>query len=266
MNKRLSSDVHHIVIRVTDYYLPETKGDWHPIEKSDTLEQNLAFSIIRYLKKVWLLVVVSLLMLPGQSMAEETMCRDLKPVNNLDELLYQFYINLDSDCLFTTPLSELEATWGIKILSKERLQPGQTLYELRMGSDFSGKSSLSDVDAFYVEVIRNSNENKSVEFQIIITDEYYQTHGTLFPDGNFPNLLPRPSQKDDLEGFPYRGGGHHEPHLRNTGEYNKRFIYYWLNSDRTRFIYFTPNPNNGIGRIVMPRKPRAELLDYLIEE
>ena len=48
-------------------------------------------------------------------------CKGLKPYNNLDELLYQFYINLDSDCLFKMPVAELEKTWDIKILSRDRV-------------------------------------------------------------------------------------------------------------------------------------------------
>ncbi|MDL2259637.1 hypothetical protein LJB99_02010 [Deltaproteobacteria bacterium OttesenSCG-928-K17] len=46
--------------------------------------------------------------LPAAEGGQVTPCKGLKPFNNLDELLYQFHINLDSDCLFTMPVEEHE--------------------------------------------------------------------------------------------------------------------------------------------------------------
>ena len=52
----------------------------------------------------------------------ETICKELKPFNNLDELLYQFYVNLVSDCLFDMPVEELQTIWHIQIFARERAQ------------------------------------------------------------------------------------------------------------------------------------------------
>ena len=118
---------------------------------------------------------------------------NLKKVNNLDELLYQIYTNLDNDCLFTMPLAELKGAWGIKILSRERLKPGQKAFELRDSVDFRGKPYHSDADAFYIAAFRI--ENRTRDFTIYVTDAYYQAHSTLFPEGNYPRLIPEPIKK-----------------------------------------------------------------------
>ena len=118
-------------------------------------------------------------------------CLGLKPYNNLGDLLYQVYINLDNNCLFTMPVAELEKAWDTKILSAERLKPGQFLYQLGDSSDFSRKPYKSERDAFYLE--REVDKiNDTVQLSIIITKEYLKKHGTLFPDGNFPKQLPPP--------------------------------------------------------------------------
>ena len=82
-----------------------------------------------------------------------TTCKSLKPFDNIDELLYQFYINLDSDCLFTTPLAELEKAWDIKIDSQERIDAGQ--YDI---NDFYKKPYKSEKDAFYVKASRGEKD------------------------------------------------------------------------------------------------------------
>lgn len=57
----------------------------------------------RFLYFVLGIAVALFLCLPRNAAAEGKMCTNLKEIHNLDELLYQFYINLDSDCLFTMP-------------------------------------------------------------------------------------------------------------------------------------------------------------------
>lgn len=66
-----------------------------------------------------LLLITALLFwtVPGSLRAEEILledsdvitapCKELKPYNNIEELLYQFYINKDSDCLFNMSAAEL---------------------------------------------------------------------------------------------------------------------------------------------------------------
>ena len=126
-------------------------------------------------------------------------CKGLKPYNNLDELLYQFYINLDSDCLFTMPVEELEKAWDTKIYYIQTKIPHQTkamrdeFLAQYYSSDFFGKPYKSEKDTFYIEIIK-SDPTKNNSFHLAITKDYQEKHGTLFPDGNFPKLLP-PSYK-----------------------------------------------------------------------
>jgi len=110
-----------------------------------------------------IMVMAALLLwsVPAASTAEESLpaatdprtapCKGLKPYNNLDELLYQFYINLDSDCLFEMSVEELEKIWGVKILYLKRLQLGQppTPTELRESSDFENRPYETEKDAFF---------------------------------------------------------------------------------------------------------------------
>ena len=172
------------------------------IEKKGNISMNKLF--MSSFKKLLALTALCLLLCTN-AIAQDKGCTDLKKVNNLDELLYQFYVNLDSDCLFTMPLAELEKAWGIKIFSDERYKTGRESYELRMGPEFDGKPYRSETDAFYVEAIRR--DGKTVELLIKITEYYYKTYATLFPEGNYPRLLPPPAKKYDTEWLPFRGGG-----------------------------------------------------------
>ena len=228
------------------------------------------------IKKTFLLATTLFFLPCGNTMAEEKMCTDLKKVNNLDEMLYQFYVNLDSGCLFTMPLVELEKAWGIKILSEERLQPGQTLFaypELRNSVDFRGKPYHSEGDAFYVEADRRNN--RTSEFVIYITEAYYRAHATLFPEGNYPKLLPEPVKKSHLQPpiydnwliepikKPDPGQPVHDNYPRSPAVRGKwgNYIYDWLNADRTHMIHLIPYPSGTVSRIhvygeIPPALPR----------
>ncbi len=42
-------------------------------------------------------------------------CKGLRKVTDVDDLLKQFYDNIDSDCLFQIGTDDLEKIWGIKV-------------------------------------------------------------------------------------------------------------------------------------------------------
>jgi len=188
------------------------------------------------------LVTASLLicMVPTISNAEESMCKGLKPFSNLDELLYQFYINLDSDCLFTMPVVELEKVWDIKILTDERAK-SVGYAQLRDSSDFRNKSFESEKDAFYVAINRDSKSDTNV-FSVHITNEYNKKYGTLFPEGGAPRFLPEPLKILDLKEIYNTPASNLSPHkpewARNQSKYydNSSYTYYWLNDDQTHII------------------------------
>ena len=164
------------------------------------------------------------------------MCRELKPVNNLDELLYQFYVNLDSDCLFQIPTAQLERIWDIKILDRDRLKPGQSLLQLLETPDYSKKPYSSEKDAFYVERI---NRGDSIMFRIAITNAYSKKHVTLFPDGSFPKLLPRPMEKfEDKEIYTSYFDFKPVRTPKNIGVYSQidPIVFFWVNTDKASVI------------------------------
>ena len=178
--------------------------------------------------------------LPVESLAPSAPCKDLKPFNNIDELLYQFYINLESDCLFEMSVDELEKVWDIKILAKERLEPGQTLLQLWNSSDFRGKPYKSEKDAFFVEVSHRYKTPYLNEFRIIITNEYYDDYITLFPNGSFPKLLPNPLRVFSgkmIHGIKNPSKARSQRSFY-AGDYKSidLYTYFWLNSDSTKII------------------------------
>ena len=188
------------------------------------------------------------LFIPCLSYAESPVCKELKKINNIDELLYQFYINLESDCLFTMPVEQLEEIWGIKILSERRPTPEKSIPQLRTGKYFHKKNFKSEIDAFFVEMYHGSNNSKI--FDIQITGEYYKLHMTLFPDGNFPKLLPEPLKKSD-DAYFYMRSTSKSLRPKNTGKYNKEYMYYWVNKEKTHMIYLHPNSVNSVTRVTI---------------
>ena len=204
------------------------------------------------IKKTFLFLFAAILfLLPcANAMAEDKMCADLKKINNLDEMLYQFYVNLDSDCLFTMPLAELEEAWGIKILSQERLQPGQKFFELWESADFSGKPYHSEADAFFI--VASRIENKTEYFRIYITEAYDEAHATLFPEGNYPRLIPEPIKKLMVPPPHRHVSPNNKPRFpKKTGVYNRDYSYHWSSPDKTRIISITPGLTNSVRSIIV---------------
>ena len=209
--------------------------------------------------KFMLILIIALLLcaVSADAQAEEPSvkviappCKDLKPFNNVDELLYQFYINLDSDCLFVMPKEELEEIWGIKILlfnpGEKNREKINEYYKLRGSADFYNKPYETERDSFYLEITPDLENLNS--FTIHITNQYRIFNRTLFPDGNIPKLLPKAET-------------HFNPHLvdpktldnwvktmKNTPPENRLeestlgpdyHFYSWYSSDRSRRISLT---------------------------
>ena len=208
---------------------------------------------------------VFIFLLPNFSNAESPVCKELKKINNLDELLYQFYINLDSDCLFTMPVEQLEEIWGIKIDVK-----GNSYM------DFQGKPYKSDRDLFYVEkYTRGIGENLITGFIIKPTHEVYKKFGTLFPEGNFPKLLPPPIIKEDppphypaaliVEGkpefvFPP------EKFPKHFKSYKWSHSYYWLNSQHSKdsgIMYMSTYSTASVDYFVVENKVISSLAEAI---
>ena len=147
-------------------------------------------------------------------------------------------------------MAELEKIWNIKILSKERLKPDQRYYELRESSDFYNKSYKSEKDAFYVEIYHRHNTSTKNEFRIGITSAYYEKYATLFPDGNYPKLLPEPLRQLQPQDISHGSEGTVFQRPRNRGKYRLDEVrYYWLSSDQMHHVTLTGT--YGVTGIVM---------------
>lgn len=151
--------------------------------------------------------------------AAEIPCRGLGPYNNIDELLYQFYINLDSDCLFKMPVEELEKIWNTKILSEARAQIGEKRYQIRKSADFRNKAYKSEKDAFYMETYKSEDTGLNT-FNLYPTEFFAKNYGSFYNDNSLPGLLPMP-----LKG----------PYITSSGQC-REVSYYWPSSDKTRGI------------------------------
>ena len=198
--------------------------------------QSSKFLIV--FKGNFLLIIIFLLCsVPSTVYSGVTMCKELKPFNNIDELLYQFYVNFDSDCLFKIPVTDLEKVWEINLLDAERIAPDK-YFDSKMSSMFAAKPYKSEKDAFYVEILQDRNNN-SRSFRVIATKEYFNKHSTLFPDGKFPKLIPDPIKKiSQKEIGPFEDSTSCGPKI--TGQYMMDlYMYYWLNSDQTRMMYLS---------------------------
>ena len=190
-----------------------------------------------------------------------------KPFNNLDELLYQFYINLDSDCLFKMPVAELEKVWGIKILDKERFKPKN--YYPFSETEFYYKPYKTEKDAFYVEM--SSGSFSGNRFELKITKEYFERHGTLFPDEKLPKLLPQPNsdRKSDNDTPPCKFPDFIKILSISGKQEETCYSHMWWNSDRSIKL-ISPDKvliekkiktGEKLNRIKMPDKSRPETLD-----
>lgn len=168
---------------------------------------------------------------PPTSKAEEDVsntktvpCKGLKPFNNIDELVYQFYINLESDCLFEMSIAELEDVWGIKILDDERVKP-KNFYPLSE-TEFFNKPYKTDKDAFYIERIQGETKaayaKKPIpinKFTLKPTNEYFESYGALFPDGQLPKLLPMANAYYGSYKYSYQSSNHARViRIRDSGE------------------------------------------------
>ena len=212
---------------------------------------SLARSWYCFFGTLLLAMVCLILAAPANVFAEESVtanpeavtntCKGLKPYNNLDELLYQFYINLDSDCLYEMPEEELEKIWDTKILSNKRVKRGEgSLNFLRTTSDFQNKPYNAEKDAFYIEIkssriVGNSHLN---QFDIIVTTEYFEKHATLFPEGNFPKLLPEPIITSKLPVMPRPVDSEKSiKKPKKRGElFPPLFNYFWMNYEKKHKI------------------------------
>ena len=125
-------------------------------------------------------------------------CKGLKPYNNIDELITQFYLNIHSNCLSEKSVDELEKIWETKILDEERRKP-KNYYPLSE-TEFYNKPYKTEKDAFYIEISPEQKGDRRV-FLLKATKEYFEKRGAPFNIDKLYSLLPDP-KKNDMTVFP----------------------------------------------------------------
>lgn len=138
-----------------------------------------------------------------QSFAIPAECRNLGKVNDIDDLFFQMYSNLDSNCLFEIPAEELESIWGLPVLDfssgedqkidaawaryHEINAKEKTLYlEKRQDHAATRPYPLS----FHVKASQKLHERPAEK-----SEGPYSPFGGSMGEGKFPRNLPKPTQK-----------------------------------------------------------------------
>lgn len=169
--------------------------------------------------------------------AKNEPCRALKPCENIDDLLYQMYINLDSGCLFKMPIAELETAWKTKIAFYKKSDGIALKFVAPKGVYLDEKPYKTERDAFFIEAVLNDDLN--IENFIIKKTREYDSKGEtlLLNDSDYPKGLPEPFKTSSGNTPPMCSVNFPCPDTR-LGKYsdNTFYIYYWLNSNKTRMI------------------------------
>ena len=139
-----------------------------------------------------LLVIFSFSASAGiSSLPTNAECKNLAKVNDIDDLLYQLYSNLDSHCLFDMDTAELEKIWGIRVFDLNSAPYASKEY-------YAVISEMNEFDkteeAFYVKK-KKGDFRANPNFEIVGTTSYYDKHngiGGEISQGRFPKYLPPP--------------------------------------------------------------------------
>lgn len=173
-------------------------------------------------------------------------CKGLKPYNNFDELLYQFYINLDSDCIFLMSLSELEEVWATEIwgfdMDRKRAMSEQAYRE------FARKPCDTNRGAFIIEA--NRIQGPSINGKLLI--DRFVVKPAMGCSKEKGGILGHKSREED----PFKM----LPPLKKIF-----YLWSWYSSDYTRRITFHRGRPGGtmLSHILVSRTPEKQL-DILI--
>lgn len=166
-------------------------------------------------------------------------CKNLGKVHNIDDWLYQVYSNIDSQCLFEMPVSELEQIWGLPVIDET------------LPNAFEDSNRKKDIqrmkvaETFYVLKKNDDNNLQQLSFEIEIADKYlkqhYWTFGGSFLEGVMPKLLPQFDFYYDPHVrmfIPFddesRAFYENHPLIKNGSQYKSHRDYYWVNVSRHR--------------------------------
>ena len=107
----------------------------------------------------------------------------LHHVSNRDDLISQmFQTALEDDCLYHFTSAELEKIWGIPVF--DYVLPAD-------GTDFS-KPLNKDIESSIGLYIEKETIPAGASFYIEMTLSELNQHFSIFPEGSFPSILPKP--------------------------------------------------------------------------
>lgn len=154
-------------------------------------------------------------------------CQNLSKITDIDDLLYQMYSNIDSQCLFKMDTQALEKIWGIPIFDYVK---NRTEEEVNIQIERRKQVEEREDTLYITKSVRHDNKKFQQEFNIYTSDlfkEKYKNYGGYAELGKLPKLLPPPdTQITDLYAMEV-------PHIltpEKTTEYESYFIYHWFNS------------------------------------
>lgn len=221
------------------------------------------------LLKIWFISVFLLLtgfVQASENYGEEKSCKNLGKVTDIDNLLFQMYSNIDSQCLFRMSTKELEGIWDIPLIdyTESTYERNKALDEKRLeifekeDTIFIVKEKIRDILVFSISV--------TAKYRAKFTKEY--NNSWALDTGKFPKLLPVPNI---INLTPYDGLDHAHMHGASPIEpkntvYQENSRYYWLNKkssgqEPALYIYTVPSFRNVAGIRFYNKAYFLEILD-----
>lgn len=173
-------------------------------------------------------------------------CKNLGKVHNIDDWLYQVYSNIDSQCLFEMPVSELEKIWGLPVIDWTA-SVSADLEEVRFAQN---RARMDKAETFYIFKQMDGGDGLGkISFQIVASDKYYEknqhSYGGSLGAGLLPTQLPSPTFMLDryprirTGKIPYdydinRSFYDNHPAMKNPRQYRPFHNYIWINTAHRR--------------------------------
>lgn len=222
-------------------------------------KQTKYFSI---LKVSFICVCLSIITVCGAKETVMGTCKNLDKVDDIDDLLFQFYSNIDNQCLFEMPTEELEKIWGIRVLDYVDLS-----FEEKSQLNVEFKNIKRNEEGIFIA--KENYEQSIPAFHIHLADKYRKKNngwGGSVGKGQYPKLLPSPEIVSDF--FQDSSESRRQIHgswsiIPKDTVYHKYSQYYWLNkanSDKQPVLLFETNFLPRPARMILYSE--AQILDF----
>lgn len=127
-----------------------------------------------------------------QGVTMSSVCQNLHKVEDVDDLLKQFYDNIDSHCLFEMDTKELERIWGIRVFD----------LRVELGTKNSPERWQYNEKGNGIYLVRFNNKDID-NFQVFTTELYQQTYhsgwGNSFLSKGKLTTIPKYDLKEKIQ-------------------------------------------------------------------